>query len=151
MQMERSWDGLENFEYDIDRTAFLHRLTSGVAKVLKKKNPVEIDLSEHVSSCNVLSLGRCLVNEKEKVYQSFGAKILDVMKRNTGNSILLSQFWQRQFPTGRETLVKFQAVDSKIMHIRNKCIREGGKTTFKANVFILEKDILYFQKSLFNY
>ena len=93
--MERSWDGLENFEYDVDRTAFLHRLTSGVAKVLQKKNPVELDLSEHVSSCNVLLVGRCLVYGKERVYKSFGAKILDVKKRNTANSILLTQYWQR--------------------------------------------------------
>ena len=35
MQMERSWNGLESFEYDVDRTAFLHRLTAGVAKVLQ--------------------------------------------------------------------------------------------------------------------
>ena len=54
MQMERSWNGLESFEYDVDRTAFLQRLTAGVAKVLQQKTTVELDLSEHVSSCNVL-------------------------------------------------------------------------------------------------
>ena len=63
-----------------------------MAKVLQKENPVELDLRENASSCNVLSVGRCLVYEKERVYKSFGAKILDVKKRNTANSILITQY-----------------------------------------------------------
>ena len=117
LQMERKWVGLENYEYDVDRTAFLNRLTSGVAKVLQKENPVELDLRENVSSSNVLSVGRCLIYEKERVYKSFRAKILDVKKRNTANSILITQYWQRQFPTDRETVIKFQATDNA-----KKCI-----------------------------
>ena len=48
MQMKQSWNDLEGFEYDLEKTAFLQRMTAGVTKVLQQKNPIELDLSEHV-------------------------------------------------------------------------------------------------------
>ena len=38
VQMKRSWDGLECYEYDLEKTAFLQRLTTGVTKVLQQKS-----------------------------------------------------------------------------------------------------------------
>ena len=141
MQMERSWNGLESFEYDVDRTAFL------LAKVLQQENPIELDLTEHVSSCNVISLGRCLINEKEKIYKSFAARILDEKKRNTANLILLSQYWMRQFPTDKETLVKFQSVDSKIMHIKINALDKAGKQPINRMYLYLKIILCTFRKA----
>ena len=102
VQMKRSWDGLECYEYDLEKTAFLQRLTTGVTKVLQQKSPIELDLSEHVTGCNMITLGRCLNTNKEEIYENFASKIRDKKKRDTANSILLSQYWMRQFPTDRE-------------------------------------------------
>ena len=136
------WDGLECYEYDLERTDFLQRLTTGITKALKHESPVELDLSEHVSGCNMISLGRCLNTKKKVLYDSFASKIMDKKKQNTANSILLTQYWMRQFLSDREVLVKFQSCDRKIVPLKNRCNENNGRTTYRLDVFILNIKIL---------
>ena len=98
----------------------------------------------------MIRLGRCLNTNKKVIYDSFASKIMDKKKQNTANSILLTQYWMRQFPTDREVLVKFQSCDRKIVHLKNRCIENNGRTTYRSDVFILNNKILYFLKVLFN-
>ena len=134
--MKRSWDGLVCYEYDLERTDFLQRLTTGITKALKQKSPVELDLSEHVSGCNMISLGRCLNTKKKVLYDSFASKIMDKKKQNTANSILVTQYWMRQFPTSREVLVKFQSCDRTIMDLKKRCAENNGRTNYRSDLFI---------------
>ena len=122
----------------------MQRLTTGITKALKHESPVELDLSKHVSGCKMISLGRCLNTKKKVIYNSFASKIMDKKKQNTANSILLTQYWMHQFPTDREVLVKFQSCDKKIVHLKNRCIENNGRTTYRSDVFILNNKILYF-------
>ena len=144
------WAGLQHYEYDIDHKAFLNRLISGMSRVLQQENPFELDLRYNVSSCNVISIGNILVYDKERLYRSFGTKMFNVNMRNMANSILITRYWQRQFLTDKDTIINFQSTDKKIMHLRSKCIKEGGATSYQNAVFVLEKDVLYYQRKLFN-
>ena len=150
VEMKRSWDSLQWYEYDLEKNNFLQRLTTGITKALKQDSPVELDLSEHVSGCNVISLGRCINTKKKVLYNSFASRIMNKKKQNTANSILVTQYWMRQFLTSREVLEKFQSCDRKIIDLKKRCTENNGRTIYRSDVFVLDKKILYFIKKLFN-
>ena len=71
-------------------------------------------------------------------------------KQNTINSILVTQYWMRQFPSNREALEKFQSCDARIVDLKQKCAENNGTCTYKSNGFVLRNKILYYVKKLFN-
>ena len=56
-------------------------MTTGVIKTLKCDSPVELDLSEHISGCNAISMGRYINTEKKVLYDSFASSIMDRKKK----------------------------------------------------------------------
>ena len=139
--MRRSWDNLQCYEYDLEKNNFLQRLTTGVTKALKQDSPVELDLSEHISGCNAISMGRCINTKKKVLYDSFASSIMDKKKRNTANSIFITQYWMRQFPTSKEVLEKLQSCEKRIVDLKKKCAENNGKCTYRSDVFVLDNKI----------